>query len=482
MRLWLIPMVYVAASVLCGLALPRLEQAYLASYTFDLSVASAQACLSAVASGMMALTGVVFAMAFVMVQFSAIAYSPRLVLWFARDRVLFHSLGAFAATFLYALFTLAWIDRGRSGTVPLFSTLLVAVMLVYSMLLFARLVQRLTDLQITSVLQLVGDKGREVIREMFRRLDERPAAEWNHGIKSAEGVRFGPVSQTLMYSGRPRTIAELNTDALVRQGQRGGAVIAMACAVGDTLVDGSVVLRVHGGKGRLAEKDLMRAVRLAAERTFQQDPKYPIRLLVDIAIKALSPAINDPTTAVQAIDQIEDLLRRLARHDLDAGFARDRDGVLAGRRSHADMGGLSDPCLRRNPSIRHELNTGHAPAASGTHRPGGEHNDRRARRSRAAISQAPRPGHRAFVARFRGQGHGAARRPARAWPLAPAVRRSICIDVGRKDLSDQMLRRILIVLGELPSYLSAQRLVWSTAVNSRSCARTVMSDAVPRGH
>jgi uncharacterized membrane protein len=51
-------------------------------------------------------------------------------------------------------------------------------------------------------------------------------------------------------------------------------------------------------------------------------------LLVDIAIKALSPAINDPTTAVQAIDQIEDLLRRLARHNLDAGFARDPDGVL----------------------------------------------------------------------------------------------------------------------------------------------------------
>ncbi|HEY7662713.1 MAG TPA: DUF2254 domain-containing protein [Xanthobacteraceae bacterium] len=328
MRLWLIPMVYVAASVVCGLTLPRLEQAYLASYTFDLSVASAQACLSAVASGMMALTGVVFAMAFVMVQFSAIAYSPRLVLWFARDRVLFHSLGAFAATFIYALFTLAWIDRGASGTVPLFSTLLVAVMLIYSMLLFSRLVQRLTDLQITSVLQLVGDKGREVIREMFRRLDERPAAEWNHGIKSADGVRFGPVSQTLAYSGQPRTIAELNTDALVRQGQRSGAVIVMACAVGDTLVDGSVVLRVHGAKGTLAEKELMRAVHLAAERTFRQDPKYPIRLLVDIAIKALSPAINDPTTAVQAIDQIEDLLRRLAGHDLDAGFAWDSNGVL----------------------------------------------------------------------------------------------------------------------------------------------------------
>jgi uncharacterized membrane protein len=105
-------------------------------------------------------------------------------------------------------------------------------------------------------------------------------------------------------------------------------VIVMACAVGDTLLEGSVVLRIHGAKDKLAEKDLMWAVHLAAGRTFEQDPKYPIRLLVDIAIKALSPAINDPTTAVQAIDQIEDLLRRLARHNLDAGFARDPDGVL----------------------------------------------------------------------------------------------------------------------------------------------------------
>jgi uncharacterized membrane protein len=102
----------------------------------------------------------------------------------------------------------------------------------------------------------------------------------------------------------------------------------MACAVGDTLLEGSVVLRIHGAKDKLAEKDLMWAVHLAAGRTFEQDPKYPIRLLVDIAIKALSPAINDPTTAVQAIDQIEDLLRRLARHNLDAGFARDPDGVV----------------------------------------------------------------------------------------------------------------------------------------------------------
>jgi uncharacterized membrane protein len=111
-----------------------------------------------------------------MVQFSAIAYSPRLVLWFARDRLLFHSLGAFVATFIYSLFTLAWVDRGGSGAVPLLSSVMVAIMLIASVLLFSRFMQRLSDLQITNVLHLTGDKGREVIREMFERPDRRHPA------------------------------------------------------------------------------------------------------------------------------------------------------------------------------------------------------------------------------------------------------------------------------------------------------------------
>ena len=188
----------------------------------NLSVASAQACLSATASGMMALTGIVFAMAFVMVQFNAIAYSPRLVLWFARDQALFHSLGAFSATFIYALFSLAWIDRGQSGAVPLFSTLLVAVMLIVSMLLFARLVQRLSDLQITSVLQLIGDKGREVIRDTFQRLDERPKIE-TKPVEPRDRVALRPTIQIIAYSGSPRTIAKVNVDARVQQAERSGA-------------------------------------------------------------------------------------------------------------------------------------------------------------------------------------------------------------------------------------------------------------------
>jgi uncharacterized membrane protein len=327
MQPWFIPMFYVSGAVLGGLALPRFEQAYLSSYTLALSVASAQALLSAAASGMMALTGIVFAMAFVMVQFSAIAYSPRLVLWFARDRMLFHALGAFTATFVYALFTLAWVDRGGSAKVPVFSMLLVGIMIIVSVFMFARLMQRLGDLQIGNVLHLVGDRGRAVIGEMFRRLDDASAVP-----RVPEGAarmpQFGRPTQSVVYFGKPRTIAKVDVESLVVLAQRAGGTIVMACAVGDTLVEGAALLDVHGSGTPLPEDALRRAVRLERERTFEQDPKYPIRLLVDIAIKALSPAINDPTTAVQTIDQLEDLLRRLGAVGLDGGRVVDESGAL----------------------------------------------------------------------------------------------------------------------------------------------------------
>jgi len=83
---------------------------------------------------------------------------------------------------------------------------------------------------------------------------------------------------------------------------------------------------VQGARQPLDEEVLKAAIELGEERTFEQDPKYAIRIVVDIAIKALSPAINDPTTAVQALDQIEDLLLRLGRCRLEIGAFSDAQG------------------------------------------------------------------------------------------------------------------------------------------------------------
>lgn len=318
-------MIYAVASAGLGLALPRLENTYFPRYVHDVSVGAALAFFSAVGSGMIALTGIVFSIAFVMVQFSAVVYSPRLVMKFGNNPWLFHALGIFVATFSYSLAALVWTDRGGSGTVPLFSAILVVVLLVLSMVIFARLIQGISDLQIQNMLQTLGRQGRAVIRAMFPELSDAVSA-----TPPGPLLPFGPAASTqqLVYSGEPRAIVRFDVKALVQVAEAGGAVVTLESAVGDTVVEDTLVLRVYGAAASLPQRSLMRAIQLGPTRTYEQDPKYAIRLLVDIAIRALSPAVNDPTTAVQALDQIEDLLRHLGNRRLDIGHVYDARGTL----------------------------------------------------------------------------------------------------------------------------------------------------------
>jgi uncharacterized membrane protein len=128
-----------------------------------MSTTAAVAIFTSVGTGMLSLTGIVFSLLFVMVQFSAIAYSPRLALWIARDRVIWHALGVFVATFIYAMAAIAWLDRNRSGTVLFFSGSLVISLLLASVGMFVALVQRITALQINNMLAFTGDHGRGII-------------------------------------------------------------------------------------------------------------------------------------------------------------------------------------------------------------------------------------------------------------------------------------------------------------------------------
>jgi uncharacterized membrane protein len=104
---WSIPMLYAMVTVVLGVFFPRLLYRYLGSYHHGMTVSAATAAFSAVASGMLALTAIVFSLAYVMVQFSSSAYSPRLVLWLSRAPILWHAMGIFTATFLSASETAA---------------------------------------------------------------------------------------------------------------------------------------------------------------------------------------------------------------------------------------------------------------------------------------------------------------------------------------------------------------------------------------
>jgi uncharacterized membrane protein len=319
---WTIPLGYSSAALAVGMVLPRLEHYLLPGLVSTMSASAAMAICSAIASGMIALTGIVFSLAFVMVQFSATAYSPRLVLWVARDPVVSHALGIFSATFLYALMMLAWVDREGSGKVPFISGWLVLGLLLASMGVFIALIERIGLLQVNRMLIFTGDQGRRAIAQLYSAPGSGAAAA------QIESSRKLSVTQTLIHSGRPQVIQAIQADAIVALASASGAFIEVAAAVGDTLVELTPLLRVHGAAQPLAEAALRNALQIGDERTFEQDPKYALRLLVDIAIKALSPAINDPTTAVQALDQIEDLLLRLGRSPLDAGAYCDPQGRL----------------------------------------------------------------------------------------------------------------------------------------------------------
>ena len=318
---WFIPLVYATAALLFGFTVPRLANVVLPGFVSTISVNAAIGIYSSIASGMIALTGIVFSLTFLMVQFSATAYSVRLVHWIARDRVLYHAMGVFTATFLYALTALAWVDRSGTGRVPVVGIEVVAVLLIASIIMFISLIQRVSMLQVTRILIFTGDQGRDVIEHLYPPLDT-PATP-----SSAETCQ-APCVQTVFHHGHPLIIQRVDISALMHIASEASCVIDMPAAVGDTVFESTAILRVLGGTGPLAEETLRGAIELGTERTFEQDPKYAIRLLVDIAIKALSPAINDPTTAVQALAQIQDLLIRLGRRRLEIGAYHDAGGKL----------------------------------------------------------------------------------------------------------------------------------------------------------
>src|SRR5215813_4019137 len=139
---WRITTIYAVGAIAAGALLPRVEDRLLPSLVSPVSVSAATAMYSSIAAGMITLTGIVFSLTFVMVQFSATAYSPRLVLWFARDPLLAHAMGTFTATFLYAIAGLAWIDRAGGTGVPLVSALTVVALLLTSVAMFVGLIDR----------------------------------------------------------------------------------------------------------------------------------------------------------------------------------------------------------------------------------------------------------------------------------------------------------------------------------------------------
>ena len=317
---WTIPAGYAAAALAIGFALPRLEHRLWLDAASSINSASAIAIYSTVAAGTMTLSAIVFSLTFVMVQFSATAYSPRLVLWLADDPVISHAVGLFTGTYLYSISAIAWVDRDNVDGVPFLGAVVAVMWLLASIGMFIALIRRVARLQVNKMLAFTAEQGRRVIVAHYSE-PRSGAAEDGHVPPTALPA------QELRHRGRPRTVQAIDTAALLKLASAANARVDVAVAIGDTLIESTPLLRVFGTGRPIEERRLLAAIQVGDQRTFEQDPQYAIRLLVDIAIRALSPAINDPTTAVQALDEIGDLLLRLGNSCLATAPICDAGGV-----------------------------------------------------------------------------------------------------------------------------------------------------------
>ncbi len=315
-----VPALYIVAALLLAELVPRLE-GHGDVLHLRMDADTARTILSAVAGGMIAFTGLVVSIAVVVVQFGASQYTPRLVSRFRRDAVVKHSLGIFIAPAIYALVSMRLIGRGGSKVVPSVTVTLTLLLLIAAVLVFFLLVGRMLDLlRPRRVYAQIVEQGLDAIAEVYPfQLGRTP---------SVDVVADEPVSSVVHHDGRPAVLAALDRARLVRAAAAGDVVVEVAVGVGEYLPPGCPLFLIHGSADALDVADVRRSAILEEERTIAQDPAFAIRAIVDTALRALSPAVNDPTTAVQAIDALETLLTALAGRDLRRGRLADADGRL----------------------------------------------------------------------------------------------------------------------------------------------------------
>src|SRR5262245_17262439 len=164
---WIIPAAYAVAAIAIGMGLPRLEQRLSFDLISGISSASAIAIYSSVAAGTMTLSAIVFSLTFVMVQFGATVYSPRLVLGLAGNRLISHALGVFTRTYLYAICAIAWVDRHNVASVPITGVVVAVVWLLASIAAFIALIKHIAALQVNRMLAFTGNQGRRVIAALY---------------------------------------------------------------------------------------------------------------------------------------------------------------------------------------------------------------------------------------------------------------------------------------------------------------------------
>jgi uncharacterized membrane protein len=298
--LWLIPLVGALLGGILGAGFLHADDSIDMPSFWEYSPSTASTLLSAIVGATAALTGFVITVTVLVVQTAVSTFSPRYMRLWYRDRLLKLTLAALVGTLTFALGLLRDIEE---DFVPNFGVTvagwLTAVGLLLFLLFFHRFIQRIRPVAVSA---LVAEAGKQAH-------DESVTALASPEVRTEPPAGLGEPS-LVVRSRNAGSIQAVDVHGLVRFAQTRGAQVVLVRGVGDFVPTHTALARVYGD-GRMSDDDADRLrglIALGVERTIQQDPAFAIRILVDIAIRALSPAVNDPTTAVQVIDYLGETL------------------------------------------------------------------------------------------------------------------------------------------------------------------------------
>jgi len=343
-RLWFIPGLFALAAIVAAFVLVPVDrlldrslEGAITGIVFAGGSDGARSVLSTIAAAMLTFTGVVYSITMLVLQLASSQLSPRVMRTFLRDRVNQGVLGLFVATFVYALLVLREVRSPADGPafVPAIAVTGAYLLLITSVAWFIVYIHHMAQaIRAATVLRSVGDETRSAIRRLY---PEGVASEPDHAFP---GPPDRSPDRVITLDRAPGVVTAVDDEQLAEIAREHRLAIELVRMVGDfvptgapllrvwAMADGSTVPRQPRDADALPAGALAGAVHTGLERTMTQDAAFGFRQIVDIGERALSPGVNDPTTAVQAIDELHDLLRRLATREIPSPVRVGDDDML----------------------------------------------------------------------------------------------------------------------------------------------------------
>ncbi len=328
---------------------------------FSVGESGSRAILTAVAGSSLAVAGTTFSITIAVLALTSSSYGPRLIRNFMADRANQAVLGVYVATFLYSLLVLTSVRAEEAGGEVFVPHVAVNVAVLLAVLNVGVLIYFIHHISDSIQIATISRRVRSDLHATIDRLYPDQIREWEqHPDGDAEHLT-DPGTGAVVRVGRAGYVIAIRHEELVDHAAKADAVIALKVHPGRYVLDDTVLAVVHPPERAEELEQVMReGVTIGDARTPWQDISFAVQQLTELAVRGLSPAVNDPFTAVNALDDLSSALSLLARRRVPSPRWRDETGRMRLHAPYVDVVELTSGVLdhmrwyaTKSPSVMH---------------------------------------------------------------------------------------------------------------------------------